>query len=229
MHEIALALLNASISADTRARLPLAVAFVREVLMRQDPDGYARELLAALADASAAAVEQIEAPVLLVTGDEDVVAPPQAVRAMAEKLHRARSVPRRRAAQVRALDTGRAGRGMPARVARVLGRRRGDADPCHPRVEFGAARRAVPVVGSYCGGRPCRPTPLCVRSALRGETRYAHFVRVALEQSPSSQRWKHARCARAERAAAMLAAPQVAPTGHRPPRSSARGVRRGIP
>ena len=91
MHEIALALLNASISADTRARLPLAVAFVRESLMRQDPDGYARSCLA-LAEAPAAPVEQIEAPLLLVTGDEDVVAPPQAVRAMAEKLHRARSV-----------------------------------------------------------------------------------------------------------------------------------------
>jgi 3-oxoadipate enol-lactonase len=91
MHEIALALLNASISADTRARLPLAVAFVRESLMRQDPDGYARSCFA-LADAPAAAVETIEAPVLLVTGDEDVVAPPQAVRAMAEKLYRARSM-----------------------------------------------------------------------------------------------------------------------------------------
>lgn len=91
MHEIALALLNVSISADTRARQPLAVAFVRETLTRQDPEGYARTC-AALADAPAAAVEQIEAPVLLVTGDEDVVAPPQAVRAMAEQLHRARSV-----------------------------------------------------------------------------------------------------------------------------------------
>jgi len=91
MHEIALALLNASISADTRARLPLAVAFVRESLVRQDPDGYARSCFA-LADAPAAAVEQITAPVLLVSGDEDIVAPPQAVRAMAEKLHRARSV-----------------------------------------------------------------------------------------------------------------------------------------
>ena len=30
-------------------------------------------------------------PLLLVTGDEDGVAPPQAVRAMAERLHRARS------------------------------------------------------------------------------------------------------------------------------------------
>ena len=91
MHEITLALLNASISADTRARLPLAVAFVRESLMRQDPDGYARSCFA-LADAPAAAVEQIESSVLLVTGDEDAVAPPQAVRAMAEKLHRARPV-----------------------------------------------------------------------------------------------------------------------------------------
>jgi len=91
MHEITLALLNTSISADTRARQPLAVAFVRESLMRQDPDGYARSCFA-LADAPAAAVEQIQAPVLLVTGDEDAIAPPQAVRSMAEKLHRARSV-----------------------------------------------------------------------------------------------------------------------------------------
>jgi 3-oxoadipate enol-lactonase len=91
MHEITLGLLNASISADTRARLPLAVAFVRESLMRQDPDGYARSCFA-LADAAAAEVDRIEAPMLLVTGDEDVVAPPQAVRAMAERLHRARSV-----------------------------------------------------------------------------------------------------------------------------------------
>lgn len=59
--------------------------------MRQDGEAYARSC-EALADAQAAAVERIEAPVLLVTGDEDVVAPPQAVRAMAEKLHAARSV-----------------------------------------------------------------------------------------------------------------------------------------
>lgn len=91
MHDIALALLNASISADTRVRLPQAVAFVRESLMRQDPEGYARTCFA-LADAPAAEVDRIECPLLLVTGDEDVVAPPQAVRAMAERLHRARSV-----------------------------------------------------------------------------------------------------------------------------------------
>ena len=90
MHEITLALLNAAISADTRQRLPVAVAFVRESLMRQDGEAYARSC-EALAGAQAAAVERIEAPVLLVTGDEDGVAPPQSVRAMADKLHRAAS------------------------------------------------------------------------------------------------------------------------------------------
>jgi pimeloyl-ACP methyl ester carboxylesterase len=90
MHEITLALLNAAISADTRQRQPVAVAFVRESLMRQDGDAYARSC-EALAGAQPAAVERIEAPVLLVTGDEDGVAPPQAVRAMADKLHRAAS------------------------------------------------------------------------------------------------------------------------------------------
>jgi pimeloyl-ACP methyl ester carboxylesterase len=89
MHEITQALVNAALSSDTRQRLPLAVAFVRESLMRQEGDAYARTC-EALADAQAAAVERIEVPVLLVTGDEDGVAPPQAVRAMAEKLHNAR-------------------------------------------------------------------------------------------------------------------------------------------
>lgn len=91
MHDIALALVQASTSADTRARQPVATAYVRESLMRQDPEGYARSC-AALAATTAAAVEKIEASVLLVTGDEDVVAPPQAVRAMAERLVNAKGV-----------------------------------------------------------------------------------------------------------------------------------------
>jgi pimeloyl-ACP methyl ester carboxylesterase len=89
MHEIALALVQAATSAETRQRWPLATAFVRESLMRQDPLGYARSC-EALADTQAAAVDRIEAPALLVTGDEDVVAPPQAVRAMAERMKRVR-------------------------------------------------------------------------------------------------------------------------------------------
>ncbi|KNZ32644.1 MAG: alpha/beta hydrolase [Methylibium sp. NZG] len=90
MHDITHALVNASLSADTRQNQPLAVAFVRESLMRQDGEAYARTC-EALADAQPAALDRIEAPVLLVTGDEDGVAPPQAVRALAEKLHRAKS------------------------------------------------------------------------------------------------------------------------------------------
>jgi 3-oxoadipate enol-lactonase len=90
MHEITQALLNAAISADTRERQPLAVAFVRESLMRQEGGAYARSC-EALAAAQPAAVDRIAAPVLLVTGDEDGVAPPQSVRAFGERLHNAKS------------------------------------------------------------------------------------------------------------------------------------------
>lgn len=91
LHEIALQLLQSALSRDTRERSPLAVAFVRESLMRSDPEGYARTC-EALAHAQPAAVESIRAPVLLVTGDEDGVAPPQAMRALADRLQAARSV-----------------------------------------------------------------------------------------------------------------------------------------
>ena len=91
MHDIALALVSAATSADTRQRQPVAVAFVRESLMRQDPEGYARNC-DALAACTPAVVERITAPVLLVTGDEDAVAPPQSVRNMAERLVQARSL-----------------------------------------------------------------------------------------------------------------------------------------
>ena len=66
-------------------------AYVRDGLMRCDGAAYARTC-EALADAQPAAVDRIQAPVLLVTGDEDGVAPPQAVRALADRLHAAASV-----------------------------------------------------------------------------------------------------------------------------------------
>jgi 3-oxoadipate enol-lactonase len=91
LHEIVVALMQAALSADTRQRNPLAVAFVRESLMRQEPEAYARSC-EALAGAQPAAVERIACPTLLVTGDEDGVAPPQAVRLMAEKIVGARVV-----------------------------------------------------------------------------------------------------------------------------------------
>ncbi len=85
MQAIADALLQGAVSAETRAKRLAAVAFVRELLMRQDADGYARSC-EALAAAEPAEAARIACPCLLVTGEEDGVAPPQAVRAMAEKI-----------------------------------------------------------------------------------------------------------------------------------------------
>ena len=91
MHGIALQMVQAALSNETRQRNPLALAFVRDGLMRADPQSYARTC-EALAEAQPAAVDRITAPVLLVTGDEDAVAPPQGVRSLADRLHGSPSV-----------------------------------------------------------------------------------------------------------------------------------------
>ncbi len=49
-----------------------------------------RKTCEALAGAEAADIGRIKCPTLLVTGDEDAVAPPSAVRAMAERMPGAR-------------------------------------------------------------------------------------------------------------------------------------------
>ncbi len=85
MQEIADTLVQGATSSTTKATRLAAVAFVRESLMRQSPDGYARSC-EALADAQPADVAKIKCPTLLVTGDEDMVAPPQAVRQMGEQI-----------------------------------------------------------------------------------------------------------------------------------------------
>ena len=85
MYKIALQTASTSLSADTLNRQPLVAAMVREFVARSCPDGYARSC-EALAEARSAALQQINAPVLLVTGDEDAVAPPQAMRVLAERL-----------------------------------------------------------------------------------------------------------------------------------------------
>ena len=85
MQEIANALVQAATSSETKARRPVTVALVREFLMRQSPDGYARTC-DALADAQAADVSKLACPVLLVTGDEDAIAPAQSVRQIAERI-----------------------------------------------------------------------------------------------------------------------------------------------
>jgi pimeloyl-ACP methyl ester carboxylesterase len=89
MQAIADALVQASTSSETKTKHPTAVAYLRESLMRQDADGYAR-CCEALAEAQAVDPTKLECPVLLVTGDEDVVAPPQSVRQMGDKIRGSR-------------------------------------------------------------------------------------------------------------------------------------------
>lgn len=85
MFPIADSLVQAALSAHTRQTQPVTVAMVRESLLAQDAEGYAR-CCEALAAAEAAPLEGLACPVLLVAGDEDAVAPVQTARAMAAKL-----------------------------------------------------------------------------------------------------------------------------------------------
>jgi 3-oxoadipate enol-lactonase len=89
MQAIADTLLTTAVSAETRTRRPVAVAVVRELLMRQCPDGYARTC-EALADAQPAEMGGITCPTLLVTGDEDTVSPAQSVRLLGGRIPGAR-------------------------------------------------------------------------------------------------------------------------------------------
>jgi 3-oxoadipate enol-lactonase len=89
MQAVADALVQGSTSAESKRSRLASIAFVRESLMRQCPDGYARNC-EALAEAQAADTSHITCPTLLITGDEDAVAPPQAVRQMSEKIANSR-------------------------------------------------------------------------------------------------------------------------------------------
>jgi 3-oxoadipate enol-lactonase len=85
VQEIADAIVKGATSAETKARRPAAIALVRESVMRQSPEGYAQSC-EALAGAQAADIEKIVVPTLLVTGDEDGVGQPAAVKAMGERI-----------------------------------------------------------------------------------------------------------------------------------------------
>lgn len=85
MQDIADALCLSVTAAQTRANKPVVMAFVRESLMRQDPDGYAASC-EALAAAQPAEFSALSCPALLITGDEDPVAPPQMTQMLAQRL-----------------------------------------------------------------------------------------------------------------------------------------------
>ena len=88
MASIAEAIVAGGTAADVRMHQPAAVAFVRESVMAQPPEGYARNC-EALAAAASADLSRIACPVLLITGDEDRTAPAEAARAMASAINQA--------------------------------------------------------------------------------------------------------------------------------------------
>lgn len=82
---IADAIVQGGTSAETKAHRPEVAALVREILMRQDAEGYALTC-EALAGADAADTARITAPTLLITGDEDGTAPPRNVALIQSKI-----------------------------------------------------------------------------------------------------------------------------------------------
>jgi pimeloyl-ACP methyl ester carboxylesterase len=82
---IADATVQAGTSAQTQNEHPELAAFVRELVMRQDRETYARtcEALCALRPA---AIETLTCPTLVITGDEDTTAPPAVAKAIAERI-----------------------------------------------------------------------------------------------------------------------------------------------
>ena len=80
---VAPAVVANALSATTRRDKPEVAAFVRELIMRQDAEGYARncEALAAATDPGPVAAGL---PLLLVTGTDDAVGPPRASREIAD-------------------------------------------------------------------------------------------------------------------------------------------------
>ncbi|MCW2905068.1 MAG: putative hydrolase [Streptosporangiaceae bacterium] len=85
MESVADAIVGAATSEETRRERPAAAAFVRELLMRQDPRGYAAHC-EALAAATAVELSKIEVPVLMMTGSDDKVSPPATSEAMFKEL-----------------------------------------------------------------------------------------------------------------------------------------------
>jgi 3-oxoadipate enol-lactonase len=85
MQEIADTIVKGATSKETQAQQPAVLALVRESIMRQPSEGYAQSC-EALAQAQSAAIENLRVPTLLVTGDQDGVAPVVNVTAMSRRI-----------------------------------------------------------------------------------------------------------------------------------------------
>jgi len=75
---------NGATSPTVQTRAPEILGFVRELLLAQNPEGYARAC-EALADAKAVDLSGVDAPVLLLRGDDDKVSTKETVDANAQR------------------------------------------------------------------------------------------------------------------------------------------------
>lgn len=85
MRPVAEMIVEAATSAETKSHRPEIVALIRNMLMRNDPEGYALTC-EALAAAEVAPVERIACPTLLITGDEDMTAPASVVKDITQRI-----------------------------------------------------------------------------------------------------------------------------------------------
>jgi pimeloyl-ACP methyl ester carboxylesterase len=76
-----------ALSPHTREQSPVAIAFVREILLRQDPEGYARTC-DAVAEGTNAEPGRIHCPTLIIAGENDGVRP--AAETLATEIQNAR-------------------------------------------------------------------------------------------------------------------------------------------
>jgi 3-oxoadipate enol-lactonase len=89
MEAIAELVCDRGLSAETKSMRPVTVGFVREMMLRQSAEGYARHCLA-LAAGRRVDPGAIRCPTLLVSGTEDTTAPAASVEALAAALPAAR-------------------------------------------------------------------------------------------------------------------------------------------
>ncbi len=89
LFEIAEGISQFALSPSTRETQPVTVAYVRDSIAAQDAEGFARNCLA-LAEATAARLELVRCPTLVVNGDEDMVTPLSGARQLASRLADAR-------------------------------------------------------------------------------------------------------------------------------------------
>jgi len=89
MIAVADAIAAAALSPATKSVNPIVAAYLRESHLRQDAEGFAQSC-EALAAAPAADFHGVRRPTLLVTGEDDAVAPPAAAQGLADRIRGAK-------------------------------------------------------------------------------------------------------------------------------------------